>query len=123
MASPGRMAGTGQATLRHVDFLVLAVLSDEEMHGYGIVRAIERISDGSLSLRPGDVYRVLYRMQRRGLLEPAGRREAAETERQRRTYYRITEAGRRVAAKEAELMATVAARLLAKGGGHAGSSS
>ncbi len=103
---------TTPKTLRQVDFLVLAVLQSEPLHGYGIVRAIDELSGGRVQLRPGDVYRVLYRMQRAGLLESAGRSEVGGGD-ARRTYYRITESGKRVAVAEASLMANVSARVLA----------
>ncbi len=108
-------------SLRQVDFLVLAVLQAEPLHGYGIVRAIDSLSGGRVQLRPGDVYRVLYRMQRAGLLEAAGRGEV-EDGAERRTYYRITERGRQVAAEQASLLAGVSARVLAAGPGSGGAS-
>ena len=116
MATRSQSTGGTRVLMRHVDFLVLAALGDECLHGYGIVRAIARLTDGRMSLRPGDVYRVLYRMQRRGLLEPAERRPAPESGAKRRTYYRLTARGERVAAEEAELMSTVAEQLLARAG-------
>lgn len=101
---------------RHVDFLVLAALQDAPLHGYGIVRRIGELSDGQLSLRAGDVYRVLHRMHRAGLLEPDDRRPVDEGNGRQRTYYRITESGRRAAAEEAQMLASVAARVLADAG-------
>ena len=83
------------------------------MHGYGIVQAIAEITDGRVRLRPGDVYRVLYRMQRRNWLEPADRPTSDDLGDERRTYYQLTALGMRLAADEAELMSSVAARLLA----------
>lgn len=100
--------------LRQVDFLVLAVLHDEPLHGYGIVQAIDRVTDGRVQLRPGDVYRVLYRLHRDGLLTQVGRRSAPAGN-ERRTYYRITKLGRQAAADEARLLSTISARLLARG--------
>lgn len=116
-------AAAGHAPLRPVDFLVLAVLHEEPLHGYGIVRQIEERTGGRVSLRPGDVYRVLYRMQGDGLLEPVERREAAEAGGKSRTYYRITELGRRLVAADAAMLRDVATGVLAseRGGTEASS--
>lgn len=104
------MADTASALLKQVDFLILAVLTAEPLHGYGIVQELERISDGRIQLRPGDVYRVLYRMHRQGLIEPLEPEQRAD---ERRTYYGITKRGRTVAEAEARLLSGVSARLLA----------
>lgn len=114
--------------LKPVDFLVLAVLHDHPLHGYGIVQEIESRTGGHVSLRPGDVYRVLYRMRRQGLLEPhdpapAGDEDSGASsssdgepraEDGRRAYYRITDLGRVVAAAEAEMMREVARDVLGR---------
>ena len=100
-------------SIRQIDFLVLAVLTDGPLHGYGIVQALARMSDGRIEMRPGDVYRVLYRMHRAGLIEPADAAEVEDAD-DRRSYYRITREGSEAAAEQAELMAGVAAQLLAR---------
>ena len=102
-----------QSNLKQIDFLVLAVLQKGPLHGYGIVQRLEEMTDGAVVLRPGDVYRVLYRMQRANLLAPAGE---AETATGRRANYAITESGERVLSSQAEILAGVAAKVLATGG-------
>jgi DNA-binding PadR family transcriptional regulator len=59
------------------------------------------------------MYRALARMVENGLIEAATRRAAADVSDERRNYYRITEAGRRVAKVEARRLEalTRAARL------------
>lgn len=116
MSPPSGSADT-PTTLKHVDFLILAVLVDGPLHGYGIVRAIDQVTDGRVRLRPGDVYRVLYRMHRRGLLEPAEPVDAEPAEGERRSYYAISDLGHRLVREEAELLTGVARRLLARAGG------
>ncbi len=58
-----------RSPLKPVEFLVLAVLFDESRHGYGIVQQIAERTDGRVQLRPGDLYRVIYLLAKRGLLE------------------------------------------------------
>jgi DNA-binding PadR family transcriptional regulator len=109
---------TANGGLKRIDFMVLAVLQGGPLHGYGIVQRLSELTDGQISLRPGDVYRVLYRLERNGLLASAG---DADTPGGRRANYAIAETGERVLANQAELMAAVAAKVLeADGAKHVG---
>lgn len=105
------MSSATRSPLKPFEFLVLAVLYDEPLHGYGIVQQIEERTGGRVQLRPGDVYRVIYRLEERGLLRNADRRITESTD-ERRTYYGITEAGREVAQDEAEMLTGVSAALV-----------
>lgn len=99
--------------LRPVDFLVLAVLKDGPGHGYGLTQAIDGRSNGTVRVRPGDLYRVLYRMMQQGLLATDQRRPADDLDDARRTYYRITALGRRVVAAEAARLHGLVAEVMA----------
>ncbi len=90
---------TGQA------FFVLTALADQPRHGYGIVREVAELSRGRVGLKIGGLYGVLDRLAGEGLIEPD--REEAHGGRLRR-YYRLTRAGRRALAEEAELRAATA---------------
>jgi DNA-binding PadR family transcriptional regulator len=98
---------------------VLAVLFDQPRHGYGIVQQIAEQTDGRVQLRPGDVYRVIYRLAQWGLLEESGR-QAGDSGDARRTYYAITGPGRELARGEAEMLSEVSATLLSKTVGQGG---
>jgi DNA-binding PadR family transcriptional regulator len=52
----------------HLDSLVLAVVSEEPMHGYAIIERLRRRSDGEFDLPEGTVYPALHRLERLGLL-------------------------------------------------------
>jgi PadR family transcriptional regulator, regulatory protein PadR len=69
-----------------LDLLVLKTLSQvRELHGYGIVLHIQRVSEGSL-------YPALHRMEQSGWISS----EWAKTETNRKAkYYRLTAAGRK----------------------------
>jgi DNA-binding PadR family transcriptional regulator len=97
--------------LRTTDLLVLAVLGDGPQHGYALAREIDRRTKGRVRVRPGDLYRVLYRMHDGRLIEevPAGARQGGDD---RRTSYRITAFGRQVARDQARLLTEVCAPLL-----------
>lgn len=91
--------------MKAVDFLVLAVLADGPRHGYALAQAIAERSGQRIRIRPGDLYRVLYRMKNAGLIDasapPPGESDG------RRAYYRITPAGRKAARVEARLLRVV----------------
>lgn len=88
-----------QLPLKPVDLQLLLALADGELHGYGLVLAIERATDGLLELDPGNLYRVIKRLLDDGLVtESPTRRPAAGEERRR--YYRITPLGKRVLVAE-----------------------
>ena len=103
---------TPRHPLKPVEFLVLAVLQSELLHGYGIVQQIEDRSQGRVKVRPGDLYRVLYRLSQRGLIETAdpGARSSQD---ERRNYYRITPLGQQVLREEASFLSQVASQVMA----------
>lgn len=96
--------------LKPAELFVLAVLRSGPLHGYGLVQEVAARSRGRIRIRPGNLYRVLDRMLDRGLIEPYERAHAGD---ERRTYYRITARGSRVAQEEARLLADVIEELLA----------
>ena len=49
-----------------LDMLILKVLSRRDMHGYGIVSAIQRASDDVLGVVEGALYPALHRLEIRG---------------------------------------------------------
>ncbi len=106
--------GERRVPLKSVEFLVLAALYEEPRHGYGIVLDIVERTKGKVQLRPGDVYRVIYRLRERNLVEDADRRASGGPDDERRTYYRITPLGRQAATEEAELLAQISAPLLSE---------
>lgn len=100
--------------LRPVDFHILLVLTDGELHGYGIVKRIEERSEGDIRLEPGNLYRYVKRLVEAGLVEPAQRRRSPQSADERRRYYRISPFGRRVLAAEAVRMRALVAAAEAK---------
>ena len=110
--------GPGQErALKRVEFLILAVLQTGPLHGYGIVQEISRRTDGGVEVRPGSLYRVLDRLMHRGFLELADARHASDD---RRTDYRITDAGEVAVRAEAALLVGVARPILEAGRSNAG---
>jgi DNA-binding PadR family transcriptional regulator len=92
--------------LRPVEFHILLSLAAGERHGYGIILDIEERGDAPVP-DVGTMYRALARMVESGFIEAAARRPAPDARDERRNYYRITEAGRRVASAEAQRLETL----------------
>ena len=83
-----------------LDLMVLKTLeSMGPLHGYGIARRIEQVSDNGLCLNQGTIYPALLRLQQRGWIRAAW--GTSETNR-RAKFYSLTAAGRRQIAEETE---------------------
>jgi len=89
-------------TMTEPAFFILLALADTPRHGYGIVGEVAELSDGRVRLRVGTLYGALDRLVSEGLVEPD--REEVQQGRLRR-YYRLTEAGGRALAAEADRQA------------------
>jgi transcriptional regulator len=85
-APPGElMPGT-------LDMLILKTLSLEPMHGFGISRRIEQITQGVFKVNPGSLLLAFQRMQRAGLIAPEWR---ASDNNRRAKFYKLTAKGKR----------------------------
>ena len=75
-----------------LDMMILKSLAVAEMHGLGISRRIEQITQGTFQVKPGSLFPALHRMEEEGWLVSAW----GESENNRRAkYYKLTAAGRR----------------------------
>jgi DNA-binding PadR family transcriptional regulator len=83
---------------------ILLSLVDEERHGYGIMKEIERLTQGLGTSATGPVYLAAQRLLETGLIEESENRPAPEFDDQRRKYYRLTDLGWRVARAEVDRM-------------------
>lgn len=83
-----------------LDLLVLKTLDVMgPLHGYGIARRIEQLSEELLRLNEGTVYASLLRLAQKGWIRSQW--GASENNRKAR-FYSITRAGRKQLAREAE---------------------
>jgi PadR family transcriptional regulator len=86
---PSNQTNLLQGTL---DLLILKALALEEMHGLGISRRIEQVTQGTFVVKPGSLFPALHRMEEAGWLTSSW----GESENNRRAkYYKLTAAGRR----------------------------
>lgn len=90
--------------------LVLALL-DGEQHGYALMRKVEELSDGAVSMGPGTLYGTINRLLGDGLIvETDGPADAPADDRKRR-YYRLTPDGERAAHAELARLRSLVAQL------------
>lgn len=99
------MMGTNEyLPLAPRDLLVLAVLADGPLHGYGLIKAVEARTSAGVLLDPANLYRVLRRMRSLGWIEEA--EDGAE----RRRTHRLTASGRSVLAAEVRRLEEILAQ-------------
>jgi transcriptional regulator len=83
-----------------LDLMILKTLDAMgPLHGYGIARRIEQLSEDVLQLNEGTVYTSLLRLQQQGWISSSW--GASENNRKAR-FYSITKTGRKQLAKETE---------------------
>ena len=94
-----------QLPLSPPEFQILLALADGEKHGYAIMQEVHTRTEGRTRLGPGTLYGAIKRMLGDGLIEETEERPDPQLDDQRRRYYRLTDAGRRLAVAEAERLA------------------
>ncbi len=106
----GDKADILQGTL---DLMVLQTLEAMgPLHGYGIARRIEQVSEDVLQLNQGTIYAALLRLQQRRWISASW---GTSDNNRKAKYYAITRAGRKQLAEQAqnwERIAGVMGRLL-----------
>ena len=83
-----------------LDLLVLKTLDVMgPLHGFGIARRIEQVSENALQLNEGTVYASLLRLQQRGWIKA---KWGASGNNRKAKFYAITAAGRKQLLREVE---------------------
>ncbi len=86
-------------------FQILLALVDEDLHGYAIMRQVERQTEGRMRLGPGTLYGSIQTLLEAKLIAEVDRRADESLGPERRRYYRLTPAGRKLVRAEAERLA------------------
>jgi transcriptional regulator len=94
------MAGKSDVLQGTLDLMVLKTLDVMgPLHGYGLARRIEQVSDQALALNQGTLYPALVRLEQRGWIGSAwGMSDSGR----RARFYSLTRAGRRQLQEETE---------------------
>ena len=74
------------------EMIVLALLEGRSRHGYELAKLIESQSENKLQFHVASLYPMLYRLERKRLVEGRWVEKAGE---RRRRFYRLTAEGRR----------------------------
>jgi PadR family transcriptional regulator PadR len=92
-----------------LDLMVLKTLeSMGPLHGYGIARRIEQVSDDTLNLNQGTIYPALLRLQQKRWITA----EWGTSENNRRAkYYSLSRSGKKQIEKEIESWERIAATM------------
>jgi DNA-binding PadR family transcriptional regulator len=77
-------------------FQIMLALSAGELHGYAIMREVEEQTGGRLRLGPGTLYASIQALLEGKLIEEVDRPADTEERQERRRYYRLTIAGRKL---------------------------
>ncbi len=83
-----------QLPLTPAVFYILLSLAKDERHGYDIMKQVRSDTNGKVKMGNGTLYGSLKRMLASGLIEDAG--DKVDPDNERRKYYRITDAGRKI---------------------------
>jgi DNA-binding PadR family transcriptional regulator len=95
-------------------FQILLALADESRHGLGITKDVFDRTDGQMHLWPGMLYGTLKKMTAARLVEDADPPPDYVSGGGRPRFYRITAAGKRACAEEAERLSRYVAAARAK---------
>lgn len=104
------MGGQTDLVRGTLDMLILKTLSLQRLHGLGISRRMEQITDGTFLVKPGSLFPALHRLEQEGWI--VGSWGASESNR-RAKFYELTPAGRRRLGEETDNWA-VALRAITK---------
>lgn len=96
-----------QPPLTPAVYQILLSLADGEKHGYGVMKNVEQQTLGAIKMGPGTLYGSIKRMLAAGLIEETEERPDPELDDERRRYYRLTAAGRKVAVAETRRLTQV----------------
>ena len=93
-------------------FQILLALTDEDRHGYGIIRDVADRTNGAVRLGTGPLYTAIGRLVAVGLLVETDRRDADDA---RRRYYRLSTVGRQALRAEAARLKSLLVQARRKG--------
>ena len=79
---------------------VLLALADGPVHGYGVILAVQELTEGVITMRTGTLYVLLRRLLTQRLIEECDDRPGPDEDDERRRYYRLTQLGRSVVEAE-----------------------
>ena len=105
--------------LREPTLFILMALSKGRKHGYAILKDVEALSEGRVSLSTGTLYGALARLLEQGVIRKSTdtnrgdssgfKNRSVNAEARERKYYELTQFGRRVLEVEINRLSTILA--------------
>ena len=90
------------------EYLILLALAEGDLHGLGIARAVQELSDGRTKLWPVALYGTLEGLEADGMIEElADPRHRPADESEKKRFYRLTRVGHRALAEETDRLAAL----------------
>jgi DNA-binding PadR family transcriptional regulator len=86
-------------------YYVMLALVDEPLHGLGIARSVQDLSDGNVRLWPATLYGSLDELVERGWIAEVSEHPSDESEKKR--FYMLTNAGRYALREETDRLAAL----------------
>jgi len=99
-----------QLTVGTPAFYILLSLSSGELHGYEMMKRVEKDSHGAVHMGPATLYTTIKRLLEAGYLAESDERPDASMDDQRRRYYRLTPSGRDLVREELREMDSLVRR-------------
>ena len=89
-------------------YLILLALAESDLHGLGVARAVQELSDGQTRLWPASLYGTLDELTESGWIEELDDpRDRPADESDKKRFYRLTRAGYRALATETDRLAAL----------------
>lgn len=82
-------------TFTEQTYFILLALAAQSLHGYGIIKKVEMLSNGQITLAAGTLYGVLENLKKMDFIEQLVNKEDS-----RRKMYQITDLGMKALLKE-----------------------
>ena len=88
---------------------VLLALADGPLHGYGVILAVQQLTENVIVMRTGTLYILLRRLLDQRLIVECDERPGPDEDDERRRYYKLTDLGRGVLEAESRRLQSVVA--------------
>jgi PadR family transcriptional regulator PadR len=76
-----------------IKFVILSILENREVYGYGLIQAVNLQTKGFFEWRQSAVYTTLHKMEKAGLVKSRWRPAGIA---RKRKYYHLTDKGRQL---------------------------
>jgi len=84
-----------------IETLILWIIHNRPLHGYEVRKEIEKVTTGNYIPKPGAIYTILRRMEKKGLLASRWKERAGK---RNRRIYNITEKGEKLLKARLKIM-------------------